>query len=301
MGGALTSLTVTDIATTGDTSCAIANSKIYCWGQNNKGTLGDGTTTPSNTPKLVSTTNLGGSYVATKLATSGSRSSNMCAIADDKAWCWGNNEAGQIGNNTSGSTNILTPTKVTDTGVLSGKTVTAISQDGYYNGSPAYTHVCAVASGSVYCWGENNAGQLGRSTVNPTRTTDSLVPVAVYAGGVLSGKTVVDVAVGLQHSCARTSENKVYCWGNNGSGQVGDASNTTRYVPVAVDTTGGLSGQSVIAIGGGANRGCAITEGYQSFCWGLNTEGQLGDGTQTSSNVPTEAIFLRPKAPTYMF
>lgn len=301
VGGALASLATTDISTSGDTSCAIANSKIYCWGRNNKGTVGNNSTTNVSTPTLVSTTNLGSSYVATKLSTSGSRSYNMCAIADSKAWCWGNNEAGQIGNNTSGSTNILIPTKVYDSGVLSGKTVTSISQDGYYNGSAAYTHVCVVASGAAYCWGDNNYGQLGRSPNSPNRTADSSVPVAVYTSGALSGKTITDVVAGLIHSCALTSDNQVYCWGYNGSGQLGDGTNTTRYVPVAIYTGGGLSGQNVVAIGGGANRGCAITDGYQSFCWGLNTDGQLGDGTQTSRNVPTEAIFLRPKAPTYIF
>ena len=299
--GALSSLVVTDIATSGDTSCAIAGGKIYCWGQNNKGTVGNNSTTRALLPTAVSTANLGSSYIATKLVNSGSRSTNMCAIADGKAWCWGNNEAGQVGNGSSGSTNILVPTKVVDTGVLSGKTVTAISQDGWSTGSTAYTHVCAVASGAAYCWGENNHGQLGRAASGSARTADASSPIAVYAAGVLSGKTVVDIVVGLTHSCALTSEDKVYCWGNNAYGQIGDNTNTTRYVPVAVDTSGVLNGQNVVGIGGGANRGCAITDGYQSFCWGLNTNGQLGDGTQISKNSPTEAVFLRPKAPTFMF
>lgn len=294
VGGALAALTVTDIGASGNTSCAIANSKIYCWGGNVYGSVGNNSTTDVTTPTAVSTTNLGASYTATKLSTSGSRSYNMCAIANSKAWCWGNNNVGQIGNGTT--TTALIPTKVTDTGVLAGKTVTSISQDGYFSGSPAYTHVCVVASGAVYCWGENNSGQLGRGN-----TTDSSTPVAVSTSGVLSGKTITDVISCLQHSCVLTSENKVYCWGNNGSGQIGDGTNSQRNSPVAVYTGGGLSGQNVVAIGGGANRGCAITDGYQSFCWGLNTDGQLGDGTQTNRNEPTEAIFLRPKAPTYIF
>ena len=297
VGGALATKTVTYIGASGDTSYAIAEGKIYSWGRNNRGQVGNNSTTNVNTPTLVSTTNLGGSYVATKMAASGSRSYNMCAIADGKAWCWGNNEAGQIGNNTSGSTSVLVPTKVYDSGVLSGKTVTSISQDGYYNGSPAYTHVCAVADGQVYCWGENNSGQLGRAASN---TTDSSVPVAVSTSGVLSGKTIVDVVVGLQHSCVLTSDFNAYCWGNNSAGQVGDDTNSTRYVPVAVYKAGALNNQDVTAIGGGANRGCVLS-GYASYCFGLNSDGQLGDGTQTNRNEPTESVFLRPKAPTYVF
>lgn len=301
VGGALTSLTVTDISTSGDTSCAIANSKIYCWGSNERGTVGNNSSSMVTSPTLVSTLNLGTSYTATELSTSGTRSYNMCAIVDGKAWCWGNNEAGQVGNGTSGSTIIRVPTKVTDTGVLAGKTVTSISQDGTFNGSSGYTHVCAVADGGVYCWGENAYGELGRATSSPNNTADSSVPVAVYTGGVLSGKTATSVVAGIRHTCALTSDNKVYCWGYNANGQVGDNTSTTRYVPVAVYTAGGLSGQNVIAIGGGANRGCAVTDTNQSFCWGLNTDGQLGDGTLTNRYVPTKALFLLPKAPTYIF
>lgn len=298
--GALSGKTVTAIGGSGNTSCAITGGKIYCWGRNDKGQVGDGTTTNRTSPTLVSTTNLGSSYTATKIATSGSRSYNMCAIADGKAWCWGNNEAGQIGNSIHNSTLVKVPTKAYDGGVLSGKTVTAISQDGYYNGSSgAYTHVCVVASGKAYCWGENNSGQLGRDS-GSNKTTDSDEPVAVYASGVLSGKTVQDVAVGLQHSCV-LANSKVYCWGNGSAGQIGDGYNSTRYVPVAVkENDPGLLNKNITAIGGGANRGCAVAE-YQAYCWGLNSNGQLGDGTQTNRNVPTESVFLRPKAPAYIF
>lgn len=302
VGGALSGKTVTVIGGSGDTSCAIAEDKIYCWGRNNKGQMGINSTTNVNLPTAVNTTNLGGSYTATALSTSGSRSYNMCAIANSgKAYCWGTNEAGQIGNGTNGATNILVPTAVqANSGdALYQKTVTAISQDGYYSGAPAYPHVCAVADGAVYCWGDNNSGQLGRAANN---TTDSNVPVAVYAGGILSGKTIQNVVVGLQHSCV-VANSKAYCWGNRASGQVGDGvtSGTPAYVPTAVsEISGGLLGKSVTAIGGGANRGCALA-GYQAYCWGLNTDGQLGDGTQLNRNSPTESVFLRPKAPAYIF
>lgn len=295
VGGALSGKIVSDIGGTGDTSCAIAEGKIYCWGENGHGTVGDNSTTDRNTPTAVNTSSLGASYTATKLSTSGSRSFNMCAIANNgKAYCWGDNDAGQVGNGTSGSTDVRVPTKVYDGGVLSGKTVTAISQDGYYTGSPAWPHVCVVASGKVYCWGENNAGQLGRGN-----TSDSNVPVAVV--GTLSSKVVQDVVVGLQHSCA-LANSRVYCWGDNGAGQLGDDKmGIDRSTPALVsELPGGLQGKTVTAIGGGANRGCAIAD-YRAYCWGLNNNGQLGDGTQTNRDIPTEAIFLRPQAPAYIF
>lgn len=308
VAGALAGKTVTEVGGTSLASCAIAEGKIYCWGYNAYGTVGKNTTTTNyTTPTIVATaadgvTNgLASTYTATVL-TSGSRSTNMCAIADGKAYCWGPNKAGQIGNNTAPSSTIYkAPVAVYTGGVLSGKTITAISQDGYSDvtGSPTpppYAHVCAVASGAVYCWGENNSGQLGIGS-----STDSQVPVAVSTSGVLSGKTIVDVVSGLSHSCALSSLGKVYCWGLNSSGQIGDNTKTTRTTPVAVyEESGALQNATVAAIAGGANRGCAIAN-QKAYCWGLNSDGQIGDGTTTNRLKPTESIFLRPTNNNYIY
>lgn len=132
--GALTGKTITDIGGSNNATCAIADGKIYCWGINNNGLTGNGSTSGNTTnPTLVSATNtsttLPSNYTATALSTSGSRSQLMCAVAGGKAYCWGRNNVGSVGDNTT--TNRSVPTKVYDGGVLSGKTVTRISQDGY--------------------------------------------------------------------------------------------------------------------------------------------------------------------------
>ncbi|MGV9001742.1 MAG: RCC1 domain-containing protein [Candidatus Saccharimonadaceae bacterium] len=303
VGGALAGKTITDIGGTSNTSCAIAAGKIYCWGYNSKGQVGKNTVGGTiNSPVLVvagnTSTTLATSYTATALSTSGSRSQTMCAVADAKAYCWGANDIGSVGDNTSGAGNTRNlPTKAIDTGVLSGKTVTSISQDGYVSsGSGGFAHVCAVASGAVYCWGDNTNGQIGDNT-----TTDRSQPVTVIASGVLNGKTIQEVQVGLRHSCVRANGG-AYCWGLNTSGQVGDASNTQRNTPVAVaQQAGGLTASNVISIGAGANRGCAIVTDGRTFCWGLNTSGQVGDGTKINRNVPTESLFLRPVGNQYIF
>lgn len=303
VGGALSDKIVTAIGGTGDISCAIAEGKIYCWGENSRGTVGnnDPSGTDVSTPTLVSTINLGAGYTATKLSTSGSRSQNMCAIVDGKAWCWGGNEAGQIGNGVTGGI-VRAPTKVVDTGVLAGKTVTSISQDGYPTGlNPApdqiYPHVCAVADSQVFCWGENEAGQLGVGNTN-----DSNTPVAVL--GVLNNKVIQDVNVGIRHSCA-LANSRIYCWGSNNYGQLGDGqamtATTRRTTPdLIAEDAGVLQGKTITAIGGGANRGCAIAD-FRSYCWGLGTDGQIGDGYRITRNRPTEATFLRPQVPSFIF
>lgn len=302
VGGLLAGKTVTAVGGTYDSSCAIAIGKIYCWGYNQYGTVGANTTTTSySTPTAVATVanGLPSTYTATAL-TSGSRSVNMCAIADGLAYCWGENNAGQIGNNTAPSATIYrAPLAVYTAGVLSGKTVTAISQDGYSSAmtsTPPFSHVCVIANSALYCWGENNSGQLGNNS-----TTDSRVPVAVSTSGLLSGKTIVSVISGIPHSCALSSLGKVYCWGGNSSGQIGDNTSSTRTTPVSVyEQAGALLGATVTTIGGGANRGCATANG-KSYCWGLNSNGQIGDGTTTTRYKPTESLFLRPQNNNYIY
>ncbi|HPF30890.1 MAG TPA: chromosome condensation regulator RCC1, partial [Candidatus Saccharibacteria bacterium] len=125
-------------------------------------------------------------------------------------YCWGSNSDGQLGNNST--TDSLVPVAVTTAGTpMTGKTIQAISA--------GYHHTCALdTAGAVYCWGYNNYGQLGNNS-----STDSLVPVAVTTVGTdMSGKTIQAISVGDSHTCALDTAGAVYCWGYNGSGQLGN-------------------------------------------------------------------------------
>jgi len=300
IGGALAGKTITEIGGTANTTCAIAEGKIYCWGQNSKGQVGLGyaNATLVTSPTIVSATNtsttLPTTYTATVL-TSGSRSHTTCAIVNGKAFCWGPNENGAIGDGTTTQREL--PTKVDDSGVLSGKTVTSISQDGFVSdASGGFAHTCAVASGAAYCWGDNIVGQLGDGT-----TTDRTTPVAVVATGVLSGKIAQTIRVGLKHSCVQAS-NGAYCWGNNDNGQVGNGTTSQQIAPVEVlRLPGGLTASNVVSLGAGANRGCAVITDGRTFCWGYNSSGQIGDGTTINRSSPTESLFLRPTGNQYIF
>ena len=135
-------------------------------------------------------------------------------------------------------------------------------------------HNCGVTTaGAAYCWGWNGFGQLGNGT-----NTKSNVPVAVTGG-----LTFQSVSAGSIHSCGVTTAGAAYCWGNNGhGGQLGNGTNTKSNVPVAV--TGGLTFQSVSA---GSIHSCGVTTAGAAYCWGNNGHGgQLGNGTNTKSNVP---------------
>ncbi|MEZ5119910.1 MAG: hypothetical protein R2686_08410 [Candidatus Nanopelagicales bacterium] len=138
----------------------------------------------------------------------------MAAPTAGRAAAWGYNGLGQLGNNST--TDTLVP--VNTSGVLAGKTVTAISAGD--------RHTCGIAGGRAYCWGSNYKGQLGNDS-----TSDASVPVALDTSGTLKGKTVTAISAGYYHSCA-IADGGAYCWGANDHGQLGNNSNTNSKVAV---------------------------------------------------------------------
>lgn len=190
-----------------------------------------------------------------------------CAVTTEgRAKCWGNNDNGQLGNNSTVSS--LVPVDVV--GAASG--VASILA------GPA--HACLVTTaGGVKCWGANTSGQLGNGSV-----TNSSVPVDV--SGLASG--VAAVSVGGSATCAVTTAGGVKCWGDNAYGQLGNNSTTSSSVPVDVYGLG--SGTALITLG--TYHACAVTTSGGAKCWGYNTQGQLGNNSTTGSGVPVDVMNL---------
>jgi len=301
---------ISAIGGTGDTSCAIASGKVYCWGGNDWGQLGYGSPGSPGHSSVPAMINSGGpnripnNYSATKLSTGGSRSRTMCVITTEKrAYCWGQARFGQLGVGPVAGDKYSLATRVKGL-----EDVVDISQDGYWwTKDPNYvTHTCAIANaGRVYCWGGAGLGQSGSpGSGNPKKHIE---PKLV---GGLPG-VALQVEVGISHSCALLNDagtKKVYCWGNNEMGQLGanrkydDSPDGTRwtYKPMQVDY-GLPAGEKIVSLSAGANRGCVIMTNKRSYCWGLNNEGQIGDGTNVDRISPTESLFLRPVQNRYIY
>jgi alpha-tubulin suppressor-like RCC1 family protein len=202
---------------------------------------------------------------------------HSCAIESGKAYCWGDNGYGQLGD--GGTADSRVPVAVDTSGVLAGKILTEITA--------GYDDTCALDStGAAYCWGYNASGELGDGTTN-----NSGVPVAVDTYGVLAGKTLSQITIGYFHACALDTAGAVYCWGDNSYGELGEAifgTNASSSVPVAVNTSGVLAGKTLtqVSVGTLAFHTCALDTSGAAYCWGYNPLGELGNGSTANSSLP---------------
>jgi alpha-tubulin suppressor-like RCC1 family protein len=280
-------------------ACAIAaDGKAWCWGGGQSGELGDGVNGAVSGPVAVS------SAMTWRSISAGS--SHTCAIASDgTAWCWGDNSTGQLGNGRSG---------------FSSNVPVAVDSEQWISLSASGSHTCGVlASGYLRCWGSNKYGELGVDlpeqivySAAPLAVEDDLAPwQAVFAGP--------------RTTCAITGAGKLYCWGSNSYGQLGNpipSSDQLKPIEVLSPEAGWAAaspgGTSTCALGVDHNLLCfgvthlgstslgiphvldgkwkAVTAGGRSTCgvsmsgelacWGANDFGQLGDSSYTNASSP---------------
>jgi alpha-tubulin suppressor-like RCC1 family protein len=250
-GHAFTQITSADVH-----SCGLATGgAAFCWGPNYSGNLGTGDTLSTATPRAVT-----GGIAFTVLSAGGNLPAFSCGLTSvGAAYCWGwgfeNTVAG-----------------------VALRNFTPVAVDGghaFSQLSSGERFVCGLTpAGTAYCWGNNASGAFGNGTVVDSTAT----PVAA-GGGLIFSK----ITAGSAHTCGLTSAGIAYCWGGNASGQLGNGTTVASLVPVAV--TGGLTFADLDA--GGGNSTCGVTGGGAAYCWGDNTHGAVGDGTNTNRSVPT--------------
>jgi alpha-tubulin suppressor-like RCC1 family protein len=235
-------------------TCAIKqDGTLWCWGDNTNGTLGTGDTNPSAVPFQV--TGQGWSQVSSNYL-------HTCAVkTDGTLWCWGLNA-----NLEAGTTSEFPWSPVQ----LAGTTWTQVTTGLY--------HTCAIKNdGTLWCWGGNLSGQLGSDSIPVLPTSQTSDPVQV------AGTTWQSVSAGQSHTCAVMVDGTLWCWGSNTSGQLGDNTLDSKSTPVAV----GTSGQTWAMVAAGVTHTCALATGGSLWCWGDNSAGQLGIGSNYPGKIPT--------------
>ncbi len=254
--------------------CALLRDRsVWCWGRNDEAQLGYPTTDlcpeelPGGQTRAVACHTFPFQVVGLDRAVAVSAGGAFaCALRDDgTVRCWGSNSAGQLGNG-------LTLPSASPVAARSLTGVTAIATGA--------RHTCAVAAGQVYCWGANDRGQLGQASTSRQCTigaeTIACEPQPTLLDGV---KNVVSVSAGIAHTCARTSEGIVLCWGDGRFGQSGGGRASAMPVPSPVGVLDGDSFiDSIRDLSAGSDHTCATNADGVVWCWGRNDMGQLGSG-----------------------
>ena len=263
---------VLSVASGGEHACAIVSGGgVQCWGSNRDGQLGIGSKDKDFHSAPEDVAGLQSGMVAVTAGTF-----HSCALsAQGGIKCWGWNFEGELGDGTFWNSR-TTPVDVV--GLANG--VAAVDAGQF--------HTCALTtSGGVKCWGNNSYGQLGDGS------TPSQVPQPTPVDVVGLGNDALAVTTGGRHSCALTGDGGVVCWGLNALGQLGNGTTADSNTPVDVLDEQGDPLSNVVAMSAGWGHTCALNDMGGLVCWGLNNEGQLGDGTSGGiSTAPVQVVGL---------
>jgi alpha-tubulin suppressor-like RCC1 family protein len=285
---------VSRISAGGQHTCAVLDTgNVRCWGLNNQGQLGYGSSGTdakigdNEAPYTVGDVNLGGALVS-DVVTGGEHTCVL--LRDGNVRCWGRNDEGQLGygrNDDIGDNEIPLATNLN----FNGATVRQLAAGN--------NHTCALLSnGSVRCWGYNGFGQLGidqlfthNSTVGGFNNWGDVAGETPYSlqttyGDVkFGGAVALQISAGANHTCALLDTGAVRCWGNNANGQLGQGDKVLRDVPLPPTPTTTTPtynavrlGASVVRLASGDSHNCALLSTGRVRCWGQGGSGQLGYG-----------------------
>jgi alpha-tubulin suppressor-like RCC1 family protein len=245
--------------------------RIWSYGSNDSGELGNGTTRPNGTAPPTDITISGSLNGKTIVSIALGNGHTIALDSTGKVHAWGNNSTGQIGNGTT--TNISTPISVSSFGTLNGKTIVSIAC-----GS---SRTFAIDSnGQVHAWGDNRYGQLGNNSRSPIT-----IPINISSFGSLVGKTIVSISSAHDHTAAIDSNGNVHTFGYNWIGQLGNGVSGASggealvTIPINISTSGSLSGRTIVSIVTGSDFTLALDSTGNIHGWGDNYYGQLGNGT----------------------
>ena len=284
---------IVQVASGSEHTCALeSGGDVFCWGLQSYGRLGnEQSTNLSNTPVKASNLSL-----ITKISVGGQHS---CALKENsQVVCWGMGANGRLGNNdiNEGDSSVPVVVMFAESAPNTGGTVSLsatpsmVALDRVEQISAGKAHTCALrGGGEVFCWGRGVDGQLGNNNESNSDSLFATRVVGLSGSGSLS--EVLQINVGISHTCALKESDGVFCWGNGSNGRLGYGDNTYSKVPRVVLPESPLrrvidSATLMSQISAGGNHSCAVSFQGKAFCWGRGDNGRLGHNATSSSSVP---------------
>jgi alpha-tubulin suppressor-like RCC1 family protein len=327
---------IIDLSDSWESTCATySTGDLYCWGRNDFGQLGNTTLSGSEKPIHVKASS--SMLPLSEVIAAASGDHHSCALrASGEVWCWGTSDDGQLGDDT-----VTTTARAYAAPVMNLSDVASISTRG--------PHVCAISTnGELSCWGRDGAGELGNGAgfddaALPTASVLSGDPIGDAAqvsvgryntryvsttgvvacfGWIVNSQSLpfgvdyveeaavitlpaqaAEVSTGVRHSCARLIDGRVFCWGLNKNGQIGDGTSDTSCTHADDGVAGdcahyaatqamGLEGCQVEQLGVGQAHSCARCASGQVRCWGAGDNGRLGNGGSALQPIPVTVLNL---------
>lgn len=249
-GGLFKDKKINDVFLNSDGGCAISSDGvIYCWGFTNE-------KLDTTKPIEINTSGLLKDKTITSVE---SRDSTTCAVTDDqKVYCWYNFSGSTV--QSTEKIKSLTPIEIDTGGKLAGQKISKMSIGRDF--------VCILtADSNIYCWGGGSGGELGDGKTSTSKTL-----VQVTNSGALKDVRIISITSGESHSCVLSDVGKIYCWGINNHGELGNGTTTNSSVPVAVDMNGVLAGKQFVSVISYGDFTCAIDSDNQLYYWGYKTD-----------------------------
>jgi alpha-tubulin suppressor-like RCC1 family protein len=244
-----------------------SSARLFTWGSNTYGQLGNNSTTNSNSPGLVS---ISGKPILLSMG----HYHTLMLNSFNQVYAWGRNDLGQVGDSTL--TNKLIPTLISFPNLVSSEKIVSIAAG--ENFSLGLTNF-----GKVYAWGSNDSGQLAASSA----LSRSILPRIVTLNGLAEGEVVEKIYAGYRNAYVITNQGRLFSWGNNGFGQLGLGSQINQNSPTEIILYESDSQVKWRKLSVGYNHVLGVSEEDKLYGWGSNINGQLKDTQLSSFYSPT--------------
>lgn len=285
---------VSDVSVGTEFACAVTAGNVYCWGKHSRGQLGtnQGPGTYAGAQRVV----LSDGSPLTGVSQLASIADKTCALKSGQVWCWG----GDINMDVARRYGTLPD------GLFIGDAV-ALAIGGI-QGANFYCVIRSTQNNSIWCWGANSQGQLGRNSTNATgsATAQKVLTFTPSTPAPTALTKAQSLSAGDGHICATVAManpklgNTVYCWGNNVSGQIGNGlsgAGQKATTATQLKTASGVAIDAVTSVSAGFNHSCVVLKNTRAMCWGYGNEYELGDGRRAISS---RALFVKTDASTVL-